>query len=94
MVGATSSSNRQLGSSDYTAFNAEGLPGINLIQEPIQYQSHTWHGSLDTYERIIEEDATRAAIVVACAACHLSFRDELLPRFSADDAPRRPRGQP
>ena len=44
---------RRLGS---TSFNEAGLPGIGVQQDPIEYNSHTWHTNLDTYERIIPED--------------------------------------
>ena len=77
--------------SDNTSFNQAGLPGINLIQDPIEYGSHTWHTNLDTYERIIEDDAKKAAVVVATAVYHLAMRDELLSRFTKDAMPPLPK---
>ena len=53
--------------------------------------SHTWHTNLDTYERIIEDDAKKAAVVVATAVYHLAMRDELLPRFTKDAMPPLPK---
>ena len=47
---------RSLGDTDSTTFNAAGLPGINFDQDPIQYDAATHHTSLDTYERIVEDD--------------------------------------
>ncbi len=93
MLGATTTRSRAAGSTDSTNFNAAGLPGVNSILDPIQYGTHTWHTNLDTYERIVEDDVKKAAIVVASTVYHLAMRDELLPRFSTGDMPR-PRATP
>jgi acetylornithine deacetylase/succinyl-diaminopimelate desuccinylase-like protein len=90
MLGATTTRSRNTGGTDSTNFNAAGLPGINTVLDPIQYQTHTWHTNLDTYERIVEDDVKKAVIVVAGTVYHLAMRDELLPRFSTEDMPRRP----
>jgi hypothetical protein len=78
------------GSSDHRAFDEAGLPGINVVQDPIEYDSHTWHSNLDTFERIVEEDAIKSAIVVAATVYHLAMRAEPFPRFSNDEMPRGP----
>jgi carboxypeptidase Q len=93
MLGATTTRSRGTGGTDSTNFNAAGLPGINTVLDPIQYQTYTWHTNLDTYERIVEDDVKKAAIVIAGAVYHLAMRDELLPRFSKDQMPR-PTGPP
>jgi hypothetical protein len=90
MLGATTTRSRATGSTDSTNFNAAGLPGINMVLDPIQYQTYTWHTNLDTYERVVEDDVKKAAIVIASTAYHLAMRDELLPRFSKEDMPRPP----
>jgi hypothetical protein len=90
MLGATTTRSRATGGTDSTNFNAAGLPGINTVLDPIQYQTYTWHTNLDTYERIVEDDVKKAAIVVAATVYHLAMRDELLPRFSQNDMPRPP----
>ena len=59
------------------------------IQDPIEYDTHSWHSNLDTYERIVEEDVKKAAIVIASAVYHLAMRDEQLPRFTKETMPRR-----
>jgi hypothetical protein len=94
MLGATTTRSRGTGGTDSTNFNAAGLPGVNTLLDPIQYQTYTWHTNLDTYERIVEEDVKKAAIVVAGTVYHLAMRDELLPRFSKDEMPRRPGAPP
>ncbi len=93
VMGATASSSRRRGGTDHTSFNEAGLPGIGLQQDPIEYGSHTWHTNLDTYERAIEEDLKSSAIAVAAAVFQLAMRDEMLPRFTAEEMPERPGGQ-
>ena len=90
LFGATSTKSRGLGGSDNTSFNAAGLPGIGVGQDPIEYNSHTWHTNLDTYERIIEDDVKKNAIEVAAAVYVLAMRDELLPRFKQGEMPALP----
>lgn len=87
IVGATATQRRRRGGTDSTSFNEAGLPGIGLGQDPIQYNSHTWHTNLDSYERIVEEDAIKSAIAIAGAVYHVATRDEMLPRFSKDQMP-------
>lgn len=90
VVGAVASRSRRLGGSDNTSFNQAGLPGIGMGQDPIEYNSHTWHTNLDTYERILEDDVKKDAMVVAWAVYQLAMRDEMLPRFSKAEMPPKP----
>jgi carboxypeptidase Q len=94
LVGAVATRSRNLGGSDNTAFNQAGLPGIGMGQDPIEYNTHTWHTNLDTYERILLDDVKKDAMVVAWAVYQLATRDALLPRFSKADMPPRPREPP
>jgi hypothetical protein len=94
MLGAATTRSRATGGTDSTNFNAAGLPGINTLLDPIQYQTHTWHTNLDTYERIVEDDVKKAATVIAATVYHLAMRDELLPRFSREEMPRSPNTPP
>ena len=87
VAGAMPSTSRAVGGTDSTSFSNAGLAGIGLQQDPIEYQSHTWHTNLDTYERIVPEDARQAAIVIAAAVWHVSNRDQPLPRFTKDQMP-------
>ncbi|MDM7997384.1 MAG: M20/M25/M40 family metallo-hydrolase [Acidobacteriota bacterium] len=87
VMGASAIKARSHGGTDSTSFNYAGLPGINLIQDPIEYITHTWHTDLDTYERVLEEDLKQCAIVVASLAYHLAMREEMLPRFTGDAMP-------
>jgi len=90
VVGATASRSRNLGGSDNTSFNQAGLPGIGTGQDPIEYQSNTWHTNLDTYERILEDDVKKDAVEVAWCVYQLAMRDDLLPRFAKADMPAPP----
>lgn len=88
IAGAVSGKSRNLGGSDHTSFNSAGLPGIGVMQDPIEYGSHTWHTNLDTYERIVEDDVKKSAVIIAAAVYALAMRDELLPRFKAEEMPK------
>lgn len=88
VMGALASSSRRLGGTDHTAFNVAGLPGIGISQDPIEYFTHTWHTQVDTYERVVPEDAIKSATVIAAAVYHLANRDELLPRYSKEKMPK------
>jgi hypothetical protein len=90
VMGATTTRSRQRGGTDHTSFNEAGLPGIGAIQDPIEYQTYTWHTNLDTYERVIEDDARKSAMVIAAAVYHLAMRDEQLPRLAKDKMPALP----
>lgn len=90
VIGASPNRRRSTGQTDHTVFNQAGLPGINFTQDPIQYDSHTHHTNLDTYERILEDDLKAAAVVIASTVYHLAMRDEKLPRFSGGDMPAPP----
>ena len=90
VMGVTAANSRRSGGTDSTTFNEAGLPGIGLQQDPIEYNSYTWHTNLDTYERIIEEDVKKSATSIASALYHLAMRDEMLPRFAKDAMPAPP----
>lgn len=88
--GVNATQSRRRGGTDSTSFNEAGLPGIGIQQDPIEYNSHTWHTNLDTYERIIERDAQQSAMVIAAAVYHLAMRDQMLPRLPKDRMPPLP----
>ncbi len=93
-MGVITSRSRGIGGSDHTSFNNAGLPGIGVGQDPIEYGSITWHTNLDTYERIIEDDVKKSAIVIAAAVYHLAMRDEMLPRLTKEAMPAPPPQRP
>lgn len=87
ILGAVPTDSRRSGGTDSTSFNAAGLPGIGLSQDPIEYFSDTWHTNLDTYERIVEDDVKKSAVAVAAAVYAVAMRDGMLPRFAKDAMP-------
>ena len=93
-VDVRASNSRSLGGSDNGSFNQAGLPGIGVGQDPIEYFNYTWHTNLDTYERIIEDDVKRSAIVIAAAVYQVAMRDQMLPRFTPDTMPALPPARP
>src|SRR5215510_11913207 len=62
-------------------------------QDPIEYGTHTWHTNLDTYERILEDDVKKDAMVVAWAVYQLANSDTMLPRFAKSDMPAKPQDE-
>jgi Zn-dependent M28 family amino/carboxypeptidase len=86
-VGVVATRERSLGSTDHTSFNRAGLPGVDFYQDPIEYDSHTHHTNLDTFERVLEDDLKASVIVVATAVYELAMRDELLPRLGRGEMP-------
>ena len=96
VFGANVTNSRATGGTDSTSFNAAGLPGVGLQQDPVEYQSFTWHTNLDTYERIVPEDVKHAATEVSAAVWHVANLDQMVPRFSKEAMPKPPaagRGQ-
>jgi len=94
VIGANPSRSRNLGGSDNTSFSNAGLPGIGMGQDPIEYGTHTWHTNLDTYERILEDDVKKDAMIVAWSVYQLATRDSLLPRLAKEDMPPKPPENP
>jgi Zn-dependent M28 family amino/carboxypeptidase len=90
VYGATATTSRNVGGTDHTSFNNAGLPGIGTSLDPIEYNTHTHHFNLDTYERILPEDVKRNAVITASVIYHLATRGELLPRFPQGQMPKKP----
>ncbi len=83
VTGAAATTSRAIAGTDSTAFNHVGLPGIGFSQDPIEYNTHTHHTNLDTYERVIEDDVKTSAMAIAATLYQLAMRDEMLPRLPA-----------
>lgn len=89
VAGASTYSNRTAPGSDHAAFSVNGLPGVYIDQDPIEYGRLTWHSSVDTFERLNEDDLKQAAAVVALAVFRVANREDRLPRFTAQTMPKR-----
>jgi hypothetical protein len=86
-IGALATAIRATGGTDSTSFNAAGLAGVNFAQDPIEYQTSTWHTNIDTYERIVPEDLKKASTVLAALVWHVANRDEPMPKFPREKMP-------
>ncbi len=76
---------------DITSFSHRGLPAIGPSQDGLDYFTYTWHTTLDAWERLIPEDLSRNASLLASVALHLANRPERLPRFQGVDLPPLPK---
>ncbi len=68
------------GSTDHVSFDRVGIPGFQFIQDPLEYFTLSHHSNMDTYERLVEQDLVRNAVIVATFAYHTAMLDEILPR--------------
>lgn len=68
------------GGTDHLSYHNVGLPGFQFIQDGLEYFTLTHHSNMDTYERLVEEDLIRTAIIVASFVYHTAMLDEMLPR--------------
>jgi Zn-dependent M28 family amino/carboxypeptidase len=87
MAGAMPTTSRTVGGTDHTSFNNAGLPGIGMQQDPIEYNTLTHHTNLDTYERIIPDDVTHAAVIVSAAVWNVANQDQMIPRLTSPQMP-------
>jgi hypothetical protein len=91
-LGMTTLTIRDTGGTDHQSFDRVGLPGFQFIQDDVEYDTRTHHSTMDTYERIQEEDMRKNAVIVAAFAYHAANRDEKLPRKPLPAAGGRGRG--
>jgi Zn-dependent M28 family amino/carboxypeptidase len=79
-MGMTTLAGRNAGSSDHVSFDSAGLPGFQFIQDPIEYASATHHTNLDTFDKLLKDDMTKNAAIVASFVYLAANRDATLPR--------------
>lgn len=68
------------GATDHVPFDAVGVPGFQFIQDPVEYWSKTHHSNMDVFDRLIEQDLKRNAVMIASIVYHTAQLDNLLPR--------------
>ena len=83
-LGASTITPANTGGTDHQSFDGIGLPGFQFIQDPLEYDTRTHHSSMDVYERVQEEDAKQASIIMATFVYQAAMRDEKLPRKPLD----------
>ncbi|HWS89822.1 MAG TPA: M20/M25/M40 family metallo-hydrolase [Pyrinomonadaceae bacterium] len=77
---ATTVTAANAGGSDFLAFDAVGLNGIDFLQDEMEYGTRTWHSNQDTFDRAVPEDLKQAAVVVAAFVYNAAMMDGMLPR--------------
>jgi hypothetical protein len=65
---------------DHMAFDSVGLPAFDLLQDQLDYWSHTHHSNVDTVDHVLPQDLMISAAFLATLVYHAATRDELMPR--------------
>jgi carboxypeptidase Q len=65
---------------DHMAFDAVGLPSFDLLQDQLDYWSHTHHSNVDTVDHVLPQDLMVSAAFLATLVYQAATRDELIPR--------------
>jgi hypothetical protein len=65
---------------DHMAFDAVGLPSFDLLQDQLDYWSHTHHSNVDTVDHLVPGDLMTSAAFLATLVYHAATRDDLMPR--------------
>jgi Zn-dependent M28 family amino/carboxypeptidase len=71
---------------DHQSFDAVGLPAFDMLQDELDYWSHTHHSNVDTVDHVVPEDLMISAAFMATLAYHAATRDELMPRETLPQA--------
>lgn len=79
-LGADTVVSRGTSGTDHQAFDRVGLPGFQMIQDPLDYFPKTHHTNLDVLDLVEPEDLKVSSVVLASLLYHAAMRDELLPR--------------
>lgn len=86
-LGAETVTLRDTRGTDHQAFDAVGLPGFQLIQDPLDYFAKTHHTNLDGLDMVEADDLKQASVVVASLLYHAAMRDQRMPRKPLPRAP-------
>jgi Zn-dependent M28 family amino/carboxypeptidase len=65
---------------DHESFDAVGLPSFGLLQDQLDYWSHTHHSNVDTVDHVVPEDLQVSAAFLATLVYHAAMREEMMPR--------------
>jgi hypothetical protein len=80
------------GSTDHMSFDTIGLPGLEFIQDPLDYMTRTHHSNEDVFDRIQADDLKQAATIIAAFVYDAAMADEKMPRKPLiENPPRRAR---
>jgi len=79
-LGASTITAANTGSTDHMSMIGVGLPGFEVLQDPLDYDARTHHTNLDVADYLIEDDLRQAAVVMASLVYHTAMRAEKMPR--------------
>ena len=79
-LGADTVTLRRTGGTDHQSFDGVGVPGLQFIQDGLDYMTRTHHTQADTFERLNAADLKQASVVMASFLYHAAMRAEMLPR--------------
>jgi carboxypeptidase Q len=79
-TGATTLSLRNTASTDHISFDVINIPAFQFIQDDIEYETRTWHSTMDVFDRAVEDDLKQTAVIIATFAYQAAIRDERIPR--------------
>jgi len=79
-LGMTTLTMRNTGGTDHLSFDAVGIPGVQFIQDPIEYETRTHHSNMDVYDRLQPDDLKQMAVIVASFVYETAMRDQMMPR--------------
>ena len=71
------------GGSDYASFICTGAPAFSLSSLSWDYATSTWHTNRDTFEKIVTDDLTNGATLVAMLAYLAAEEPDRLPKARA-----------
>lgn len=86
-LGASTVVAQPTGSTDHVFMSRLGLPAFQFIQDPLDYESHTHHTDLDTYDHLRIDDLRQAAVVMASVLWSAANSDTPLPRNTLPTQP-------
>jgi len=91
-LGAETLTSANTGSTDHISFDTIGLPGLEFLQDPLDYMTRSHHSNEDVFDRIQADDLEQAATIIAAFVYDAAMADEKMPRKPlVENPPRRAR---
>jgi len=91
-MGAETLTLSNTGSTDHISYDTIGLPGLEFLQDPLDYMTRTHHSNEDVFDHIQADDLKQAATVIAAFVYDAAMADEKMPRKPlVENPPRRTR---
>lgn len=91
-LGAETLTLANTGSTDHMSFDTIGLPGLEFLQDPLDYMTRTHHSNQDVFDRIQGDDLKQAATIIAAFTYQAAMADAKMPRKPlVENPPRRTR---